>query len=533
MEQHYKSLGSRRILDSFAQDPRRLELFTFEHDGFYFDFSKNRIDSTAVRLFKDLARDVELALAVEAMFCGERINVTEGNSVLHTALRNFSDDSLIVDDQDILEQVRHEYSRIQAFSDDVRSGNRKGYTGKPIRHIVNIGIGGSHLGPQMVVHALKDFWSPGLKPHFVANIDGDDLGDTLEQVTPEETLFIISSKTFTTLETMTNARAAREWFVSKTGSESHLKHHFVAVTSKQDLAHEFGISDVFLMWDWVGGRYSLWSSIGISIACMIGFKRFDALQRGAHAADLHLRTTPFEKNIPFLMAITGIGYNNFENCETYGIFPYSQRLRYFPAYLQQVDMESNGKGVDRDGNRIPYQSGPIGWGDCGTNGQHAFFQLLHQGTKTVPSDFIIIARPHHDDAHAHRNLVANAIAQSQALMIGKAAEDPPAHLREKGLSSQDLNRTVASRVFPGNIPSTTIMIKELTPYNLGYLTALYEHKIFVQGIFWNIFSFDQWGVELGKTLGTRVAANILEKRPDGSFDDSTKGLVRRLLKYSR
>ncbi|HNP54384.1 MAG TPA: glucose-6-phosphate isomerase, partial [Ferruginibacter sp.] len=481
LQDHYDQTGHHSIRSYFEHNDNRFEDFSQRFGDILFDYSKNRIDQETMTLLTELARECELPEAIEAMFTGEKINKTENRSVLHTALRNFSGNPVLVDGQDVMPAIKTVLDQMQSFCEKVHSGNWKGFSGKPVKYIVNIGIGGSDLGPVMVTEALKPYWIEGMQPYFVSNVDSTHIVETLKKVKADETLFLIASKTFTTQETMTNAETARAWFLANGGSEETIKQHFVALSTNAKDVAAFGIdtANMFEFWDWVGGRYSVWSAIGLSVALTIGFRHFEDLLKGAYETDQHFRQTKLEKNIPVIMALIGIWYRNFHDMRTEAILPYDQYLHRFAAYFQQGNMESNGKYVDRNGEVVNYQTGPVIWGEPGTNGQHAFYQLIHQGTEIIPCDFIAAAIAQNPVRDHHEKLMSNFFAQTEALMNGTSHDNP-------------------YRIFEGNRPTNSFLIKKITPFTLGQLVALYEHKIFVQGVIWNIFSFDQWGVELGK-----------------------------------
>ncbi len=527
LKEHYPVIKNRQMVDLFRQDPKRFSTFSVAFEDMLMDYSKNIITRETLRLLLGLARECKLKEAIHSMFRGEAINETEGRAVLHVALRNRTGTPIRVNGRDVMPEVNAVLGQMKRFSDGIVSRNWKGYTGKKITDLVNIGIGGSDLGPVMVTEALKPYWKPGLRPHFVSNIDGTHLAETLKALSPQTTLFIVASKTFTTQETMTNARTARSWFLASAKSESRIKHHFVAISTNEEAVREFGIDseNMFRFWDWVGGRYSLWSAIGLSIACTIGFENFSHLLEGAQAMDRHFRETPLEKNIPVILAMIGIWYNNFFGAQTEAILPYDQYLHRFPAYFQQGDMESNGKSLDRNGREVRYQTGPIVWGEPGTNGQHAFYQLIHQGTKLIPCDFIAPAISHNPIGDHHEILLSNFFAQTEALMKGKNKEEVLAELRQSDMRDEEIKRVLPYRVFKGNRPTNSILVKKITPRTLGSLIALYEHKIFVQGVIWNIFSFDQWGVELGKQLANKILPELQDGRRVTSHDSSTNGLI--------
>lgn len=530
---HFETVKDVHMKKLFAQDRDRFAAFSTQFEDILVDYSKNRITRETLELLLGLARETGVPEAIEAMFSGERINETEGRAVLHVALRNRSNEPILADGKDVMPAVNAVLDQMQTFSDDLLSGRWKGYTGKPITDIVNIGIGGSDLGPVMVTEALRPYWKH-VKPHFVSNVDGTHIAETLRKVDPETTLFIVASKTFTTQETMRNAHSARDWFL-RTARESDIARHFVAVSTNRAKVEEFGIdpANMFVFWNWVGGRYSLWSAIGLSIACTIGFDHFRALLEGAHAMDNHFRTTAMERNIPVLLALIGIWYNNFFGAETEAILPYDQYLHRFAAYFQQGNMESNGKSVGRDGRPVAYQTGPIVWGEPGTNGQHAFYQLIHQGTKLIPCDFLAPAQTHNPLADHHAILLSNFFAQTEALMKGKSEAEVESELRAAGKSDEEIRTLLPFKVFAGNRPTNSILVKKVTPRTLGSLIAVYEHKIFVQGVIWNIFSFDQWGVELGKQLAGAILPELKDDKTVTSHDDSTNGLINAFKKMRR
>ena len=504
------------------EDQNRYGKLSFRHGDFLFDFSKNDVSETVLETLQELANECKLADAISAQYAGEQINETEHRAVLHTALRNL--DSTEENGQ----KVHGELAKIKSFSDRVLTGAWKGFSGKAITNVVNIGIGGSDLGPKMVAHALRDCWST-ITPHYISNVDAAQLVEELSGLDPETTLFIVASKTFTTQETMTNAQTAKNWFIENGGSQDSIANHFVAVSTNAEAVKKFGIAEenMFVFWDWVGGRYSLWSAIGLSIACSAGYEAFEELLRGAHEMDEHFQTAAFTENMPVLAALIGIWYNNFLGYESLAILPYDHRLRFLPSYLQQADMESNGKYVSRDGQKIAHQSGPIIWGEPGTNGQHAFYQLIHQGTKIIPVEFIAFAHASHTHEDHHDKLLANFFAQSEALLNGKSEKQVRAEMQ--GNVNEKL---IPFKVFEGDRPSTSILIKALTPFNLGKLIALYEHKIFVQGVIWNIFSFDQWGVELGKQLAKPILEEIKSGQV-GDHDSSTNGLMKAFQEFRK
>ncbi|HEX5682320.1 MAG TPA: glucose-6-phosphate isomerase [Desulfobacterales bacterium] len=524
---HHETVNRLQMRDLFAADPRRFERFSIRLNDLLVDFSKNRITAETLGLLIELARECGLPEAIAQMFAGGRINETENRAVLHVALRNRANTPMHADGVDVMPEVNAVLSRMRDFSRRVNSGKWKGFTGKRVTDIVNIGIGGSDLGPVMVTECLRPYANPKLRVHFVSNVDGTHIAETLKGLNPEKTLFMIASKTFTTQETMTNAFTAREWFLAQAQDAAHVAKHFVAISTNRAKVEAFGIhpDNMFVFWDWVGGRYSLWSAIGLSIACAIGFERFEELLTGAHDMDRHFRETPFERNLPVILALIGIWYTNFFGSETEVILPYDQYMHRFPAYFQQGNMESNGKSADRSGQPVACTTGPIVWGEPGTNGQHAFYQLIHQGTRLVPADFLAPAISHNPLGEHHPILLSNFFAQTEALMNGKSAEQAAAELRKEGQSEEDIKRLLPHKVFDGNRPTNSILFRSLTPRVLGSLVALYEHKIFVQGVIWNIFSFDQWGVELGKQLAGRILPELRDEAPVTGHDTSTNGLI--------
>ena len=509
----------------FQQNPNRFNDFSIKRPGYLFDFSKNLIDQETLNLLLKLAEETQLKSAISAMFEGQKINETEDRAVLHTALRDFSDDEILVDGENIKPGIKRVLDQMKTFSAKVISGEHKGFSGKEITDVVNIGIGGSDLGPVMVCSALKHY-KTRLNVHFVSNVDGNHIAETLKKLDPETTLFIIASKTFTTQETMTNAASAKEWFLKK-GSQDDVAKHFVALSTNTKSVKEFGIAEenIFEFWDWVGGRYSLWSAIGLSIALAVGYENFEQLLKGANETDTHFRTADFKENVPVIMALLGIWYRNFYGAGTYAILPYSQYLDRFPAYLQQGDMESNGKSVDRNGNYVEYETGPIIWGEPGTNGQHAFYQLIHQGTELIPADFLAYAKSCNKVSDHQDKLLANFFAQTEALAFGKNADEVYAELQAAGKSEAEIEKLLNYKVFAGDSPTNSFIFDELTPFSLGQLIALYEHKIFVQGVIWNIFSFDQFGVELGKVLAGKILAELGGENSVNTHDSSTNGLM--------
>ncbi len=524
---HKKELESVTMREMFASDPERFKKFSIEYGGILYDFSKNRITEKTLDLLIALAEQAQIKEKAEAMFTGEKINVTERRAVLHTALRNRCGSPVYVDGVDVMPGVNRMLDKMEDFCKRVRSGEWRGYTGEKITDIVNIGIGGSDLGPCMVCEALEPYRSV-LEPHFVSNVDGTHIAETLKRLNPKTTLFIIASKTFTTQETMTNAKTAKNWLLEAAGGDaSAVAKHFVALSTNRKAVEEFGIdpNNMFEFWDWVGGRYSLWSVIGLSIALSVGYENFVELLSGAHEIDEYFRSTPYRQNIPVIMALLGVWYNNFWGAETQAILPYDQYLRRFPAYLQQGDMESNGKGVDRENQRVDYETGQIVWGEPGTNGQHAFYQLIHQGTKLIPCDFLAPVQTHNPIGDHHQKLIANFIAQTEALMKGKTEEEAYQELIKSGLDEAEARRLAPSKVFTGNRPTCSFFFKKLTPAMLGRLIALYEMKIFVQGMIWNVNSFDQMGVELGKQLAKAVLPELVSSDATTGHDSSTNALV--------
>ena len=529
LQKHFDEMKDVTIADLFAKDGDRFSKFsaTFD-DQMLVDYSKNRITEETLAKLQDLAKECDLASAIKSMFSGEKINRTENRAVLHVALRNRSNTPILVDGKDVMPEVNAVLEKMKTFSEAIISGEWKGYTGKAITDVVNIGIGGSDLGPYMVTEALRPYKNH-LNMHFVSNVDGTHIAEVLKKVNPETTLFLVASKTFTTQETMTNAHSARDWFLKAAGDEKHVAKHFAALSTNAKAVGEFGIdtANMFEFWDWVGGRYSLWSAIGLSIVLSIGFDNFVELLSGAHAMDKHFSTTPAEKNLPVLLALIGIWYNNFFGAETEAILPYDQYMHRFAAYFQQGNMESNGKYVDRNGNVVDYQTGPIIWGEPGTNGQHAFYQLIHQGTKMVPCDFIAPAITHNPLSDHHQKLLSNFFAQTEALAFGKSREVVEQEYRDQGKDPATLDYVVPFKVFEGNRPTNSILLREITPFSLGALIALYEHKIFTQGVILNIFTFDQWGVELGKQLANRILPELKDDKEISSHDSSTNGLINR------
>ena len=527
LEAYFESFEGTQMKDLFASDANRFEKYSMKFEDILLDFSKNIIDERVMSLLVQLADECGLKAAIESEFTGEKINQTEDRAVLHVALRNRSNTPIIVDGKDVMPEVNEVLDQMKTFSESIISGAWKGYNGKAITDIVNIGIGGSDLGPLMVTEALKPYQKEYINLHFVSNVDGTHIAETLKKVNPETTLFIVASKTFTTQETMTNANSAKDWFLAAAKEESAVAKHFVALSTNANAVAAFGIDtkNMFRFWDWVGGRYSLWSAIGLSIACAIGFDNYVALLEGAHAMDNHFKTTDFNQNIPVTLALIGLWYNNFYGAETEAILPYDQYMHRFSAYFQQGNMESNGKYVDRNGDKVTYQTGPIIWGEPGTNGQHAFYQLIHQGTKLIPCDFMAPAISHNQLSDHHPKLLANFFAQTEALMVGKTAAQVEAELKAAGKTDAEIEALRTFKVFEGNKPTNSILFKQLTPRTLGALIAMYEHKIFVQGIIWNIFSFDQWGVELGKQLANQILPELSGDEAVTAHDASTNGLI--------
>jgi len=526
LSDHLIDISEKHLKDLFSEDPLRFEKFSIQFSDILLDYSKNRITDKTMALLIQLAHECGLKDAINAMFNGEEINETERRAVLHTALRNQSNTPVLVDGEDVMPDINEVLGKMETFTESVISGSWKGYTGKAITDVVNIGIGGSDLGPVMVTEALKAYKNH-LNLHFVSNVDGTHIAETLKTIDPETTLFLIASKTFTTQETMANAHSARNWFLQSGATEADVAKHFAALSTNAQAVAAFGIdtNNMFGFWDWVGGRYSLWSAIGTSIALGIGFQNFKALLSGAHAMDKHFQETEFEQNIPVILALLGIWYNNFFEAESHAILPYDQYMHRFAAYFQQGDMESNGKYVDRNGNAVSYETGPIIWGEPGTNGQHAFYQLIHQGTKMIPCDFIAPAQSHNPIGEHHTLLLSNFFAQTEALMNGKTEEEVIAELKAAGKSETEIATLAPFKVFLGNRPTNSILVRKITPETLGAMIAMYEHKIFVQGIIWNVFSFDQWGVELGKQLANKILPELRDDQSISSHDSSTNGLI--------
>ncbi len=527
LEKHWAEVKSLQMSDLFHQSPERTEQMSIRQCGIMLDYSKNRITSKSMNLLLDLARATDMDGWRRRMFSGERLNITENRAVLHVALRNRSNQSIWFDGEDVMPGINAVLQKMEAFSDSVRSGDWKGYTGKPIRDVVNIGIGGSNLGPLMICEALKPYQKPGLRMHFVSNVDATHIVETISALDPETTLFIIASKTFTTQETLTNAHTARKWLLAQLHDEEAVARHFVAVSTNGDLVSEFGIDtdNMFEFWDWVGGRYSLWSAIGLPIAIAIGMRNFYQLLQGAHEMDQHFLHADLSENMPVIMALLGIWYIDFADMRTHAILPYDQYLRYLPDYLQQADMESNGKYVTRFGRPVEYPTGPVIWGTAGTDGQHAYYQLIHQGTQIIPCDFIIPVNSHNETGDHHEKLFANCLAQSEALMRGKTRTQAREEMEASGLDPERIVDLLPHRIFPGNRPSNTLLVDKITPSRLGSLIALYEHKIFTQGVIWRVNSFDQWGVELGKQLAGVILSELLDEQQTSDHDCSTSGLI--------
>jgi glucose-6-phosphate isomerase len=527
LHRHYEKTKNIHMKTLFAEDPQRFNEFSIRFNDILVDYSKNRITKQTLEGLIALAKECGLKNAIEKMFKGEKINETENRAVLHIALRNRDNKAIVVDGIDVMPEVNAVLKKMKDFSTRVINGDWQGYSGKKITDIVNIGIGGSDLGPVMVTEALKTYAKEGLCVHFVSNIDGTHLMETLKPLNPETTLFMIASKTFTTQETMTNAFSAREWFLKSANDPSHVARHFIAISTNSTEVEKFGIDkdNMFVFWDWVGGRYSLWSAIGLSIASYIGYENFAELLQGAFEMDQHFKTAPFDKNIPVILALIGIWYNNFFGAQTEAILPYDQYLHRFPAYFQQGNMESNGKSTDRNGEKADYQTGPIIWGEPGTNGQHAFYQLIHQGTKLIPADFLAPANSHNPIGEHHHILLSNFFAQTEALLNGKTQKEVIAALKKEGQTDKEIQKLLPHKMFEGNRPTNSILFKKLTPRVLGSLIAMYEHKIFAQGVIWNIFSFDQWGVELGKQLAKKILPELADVKPVGTHDGSTNGLI--------
>jgi glucose-6-phosphate isomerase len=527
LEKHFETIRDEHMVEMFRKDEKRFSKFSIQFEDLLLDYSKNRIHEETIDLLIGLAKELDLEGAIESMFTGEKINLTERRAVLHVALRNHNLDPIYVEGKDVMPDIKKVLDKMKIFSEKVIDGKWKGFTGKVITDIINIGIGGSALGPLMVTEALKPYQKPHLKVHFVSNVDGSQIAETLAKINPETSLFLISSKTFTTQETMTNAHTARDWFLKAAKEETFIRKHFVAISTNQEAVETFGIDpeNMFEFWNWVGGRYSLWSAIGLSICLALGFDKFLELHHGANEMDQHFRYTDFRKNIPVILALLGIWYNNFFKAETHVVLPYNEHLKYLPTYLQQGDMESNGKSIDRAGNRIDYQTGPIIWGEPGTDGQHAFYQLIHQGTKLIPCDFMVPANSENPIGDHHKKLISNFFAQTEALMNGKSEEKVIDDFLKEGKKMEDIRHLIPFKTFKGNKPTNSIIFRKLTPKTLGSLIAMYEHKIFVQGVIWNIFSFDQWGVELGKQLAKNILPELDGDQPVSSHDSSTNNLI--------
>lgn len=532
LKEHFQIISNTHLKSLFANDPERFEKYHIKITDILVDYSKNRVNSTTIELLINLAEECKLEEGIKKMFEGDKINVTENRAVLHIALRNRSNSPIYENGENVMDDVNKVLDQMRNFSNGIIDGERKGYTGKPIKHIVNIGIGGSDLGPLMVTEALKAYKVPHIDPYFVSNVDATHLSETLLNLDPETTLFIIASKTFTTQETMTNAHSAREWFL-QSATEENISKHFVAVSTNNDAVKAFGIDpeNIFEFWDWVGGRYSLWSAIGLSIACAVGFSNFEKLLEGAHEMDNHFKSAVFKKNVPVILALIGIWNSNFLGADSEAILPYDQYLHRFPAYLQQGNMESNGKSIDRTGHSIDYQTGPIIWGEPGTNGQHAFYQLIHQGTNVIPCDFLAPAISHNSWGDHHQKLLANFFAQPEALMNGKTLAEVKDELKRNGMDNKQIEALAPYQVFDGNVPTNSILYRKLTPKILGKLIAMYEHKIFIQGLIWNIYSFDQWGVELGKKLANKILPELENDETVDSHDSSTRGLINQYKKW--
>lgn len=527
LKEHVAEMRSVKMRELFAADKNRFDQMNTRLDDILFDYSKNIVTDKTLGLLLQLANECKLKEAINAMFNGDIINATEQRSVLHTALRNFSKDPVYTEGNNVMPEVKKVLRKMKVFCEAVHSGEHRGYTGKRIKYIVNIGIGGSDLGPLMVTEALKPYKVEDIETYFVSNVDATHIAETLKKINPERTLFLIASKTFTTQETMTNANTARAWFLKKAKNEKHIAKHFAALSTNEKEVVKFGIDkkNMFEFWDWVGGRYSLWSAIGLSIALTIGYKNFEQLLKGGHSADNHFRNTDFEKNIPVLMAMIGTLYTNFFGSQTEAILPYDQYMHRFAAYFQQGNMESNGKSVDRNGEPVDYSTGPVIWGEPGTNGQHAFYQLIHQGTPMIPCDFIAPAQSHNPIGDHHPKLLSNFFAQTEALMNGKTDEEVGKELEKQGLTPEQIAKLLPYKIFAGNKPTNSFLIKKITPFTLGQLIALYEHKIFTQGIIWNIYSFDQWGVELGKQLANKILPELENDEKVNNHDSSTNNLI--------
>ncbi|HJS54175.1 MAG TPA: glucose-6-phosphate isomerase [Chitinophagaceae bacterium] len=527
LQEHFSQMKNVQLRNLFENDPGRFSKYSIITRDIVFDYSKNIIDDNTIQLLLQLANECRVKSGIDAMFNGEKINETENRAVLHTALRNLSAEPVYTEGSDVMPGVRKVLKQMKNFCNRVHDGKWRGYTGKRIRYIVNIGIGGSDLGPFMVTEALKPYWLEDLQAYFVSNVDGTHIAEVLKKIKPERALFLIASKTFTTQETMTNAYTAREWFLEHAVDEKHIAKHFVALSTNETEVVKFGINkrNMFQFWDWVGGRYSLWSAIGLSIALTVGYKNFEELLAGAYESDQHFKKSSFQNNIPVLMALIGVWYTNFFGAQSEAILPYDQYLHRFAAYFQQGNMESNGKSIDRNGEAVEYSTGPVIWGEPGTNGQHAFYQLLHQGTPFIPCDFIAPAQSHNPRGDHHQKLMSNFFAQTEALMNGKTEAEAEKELADAGLSNEAISKLLPYKVFAGNKPTNSFIAKKITPFNLGQLIAFYEHKIFVQGLIWNIFSFDQWGVELGKQLANKILNELKDDQRISSHDSSTNGLI--------
>ncbi len=539
LQAHFNRMKGQSMKEMFASDPERFNKYSIQFDNLLFDYSKNILNDRTLSLLFGLAKECKLQNAIDSMFNGDKINKTENRAVLHTALRKpvgkKEQSKVLVDKKDQMPAVKAVLEQMEAFSKQVNSGKWKGYTGKTITDLVNIGIGGSDLGPYMVSEALKPYWKKNMKIHFVSNVDGTHISETLKKLDPERTLFFIASKTFTTQETMTNAHSARDWFLKKAKSKETIKKHFVALSTNAKGVKDFGIDpkNMFTFWDWVGGRYSVWSAIGLPLACLLGFDNFRAFLDGAHEMDEHFKNTPFQENIPVILALIGIWYVNFFDAKSEAILAYDQYLHRFAAYFQQGNMESNGKYVGRDGKAVDYSTGPIVWGEAGTNGQHAFYQLIHQGTQMIPCDFIGAAKSHNPIGDHHPKLMSNFFAQTEALMNGKTKKEVEAELTEGGMDKKQIKQLTPFKVFKGNIPSNSFLAEKIDPKMLGRMIAMYEHKIFTQGVIWNIFSFDQWGVQLGKVLANKILPELNAKKKVKSHDSSTNGLINAFLGMSK
>jgi len=534
LSEHWQDVRDLHMRELFDEDEQRFEKFSVKFNDILLDFSKNRITEETISLLTDLARESELEKWIDKMFSGELINHTEKRAVLHTALRNRSNSPTLVDGKDVMPEINQVLNKMEQISDTIRNGHWKGFNGRNIIDVVNLGVGGSDLGPVMVTEALRPYGKSGLRVHFVSNVDPSHICDTLSNLNPETTLFIVSSKSFTTQDTIENAKTARDWLLETARDEDAVAKHFIAVAANTQAAVDFGIAEdnILQMWDWVGGRYSLWSSIGLSIAIYVGMDRFKALLEGAFEMDEHFRTTPLEQNLPVILALLGVWYNNFFDADSYAVLPYDQHLHRFPAFLQQVDMESNGKSVTRTGKQVDYSTGPIVWGELGITGQHAFYQSLHQGTKLVPTDFMVPIESLNPVGQHHTILLSNFFAQTQALTRGRSEDEAREELKSEGLSNDEIEKLAPYKVFKGNKPSNTILFRALTPRTLGSIIAMYEHKIFVQGVIWEINSFDQWGVELGKQLADTIFKQLSARKPVDNHDVSTNGLINYYMKMS-